>query len=233
MADLMSVDELAYRLEAPPVPLAVQQDDGSHVGPRQYLPVAYEMYKPPDSLYAATLRCASALPILQPVNKIRVGQHESHPGGGSQGDSAILNDIPSNAAAPPIVRVIIDDRPIASQRVSEGRGISHAHHQELEDGRATPPLSSNSDFHVFHGAVPAINVAKTDLFVTLTRSGDDTAPKDVTLNLATGQRLVLAQIQRRLTRDAYNFVTAVDKVEAADEMRDFQEELSNYCKNIM
>lgn len=44
----------------------------------------------------------------------------------------------------------------------------------------------------------AVNAAKLDIFTTLTRSGDDKAPKTATLNIAAAQRLLLAYQQREI-----------------------------------
>lgn len=76
----------------------------------------------------------------------------------------------------------------------------------------------------------AINIAKTDLFVTLTRSGNELAPKVATLNLATAQRLVLADIQQRIAKFAHDIVTGLDENQIRIDLLDLGIELADYCK---
>jgi hypothetical protein len=81
-------------------------------------------------------------------------------------------------------------------------------HQEWENRRPTPPLpeplsnetsTRRSTDNVSMWYTKAVNAAKLDIFTTLTRSGDDNAPKTATLNIAATQRLVLAYQQKKIS----------------------------------
>ena len=88
-------------------------------------------------------------------------------------------------------------------------GLSGPAHQWYENRRSTPPLHEPSlptdktrweDFNATWRS-KATDAAKLDIFTTLTRSGDDKAPKTATLNIATAQRLVIAYQQRRIAEE--------------------------------
>jgi hypothetical protein len=49
------------------------------------------------------------------------------------------------------------------------------------------------------------------------------------MNLATAQRLVLANVQRRITTTCYEIVTADKKENAADALRTLDVLLDGYC----
>jgi len=223
MANLKGDDHWAHGTRESSVSPAIQQDDGSHFRTRRPFSSAGELHKPIHSSYAAILRCASAPPVLRLGNSIQAGQNENHPGEGQHDTGANFDDLHSNTPRAPFDLNLVNDWPTVPE-------ASRFRHQKLADGRATPPLSIGNGPYAFHGALSAVHAAKTDLFVTLTRRRNDAAPKDATLNLATGQRLVLAQIQRRLIRYAHNTVTASDERVAACEVKDFEDELSRYCK---
>jgi hypothetical protein len=124
---------------------------------------------------------------------------------------------------------------------------SRKQHQAMEDGRRTPPLPSastmpriprhlliNSTLFTIDEKVTsleaAIEAAKIDLFVTLRRSTDDTAPKTATLNLATAQRLVLADFQRKITKTLHEVITTNDKRSAEEAVKLLNIQLYRYCK---
>lgn len=76
----------------------------------------------------------------------------------------------------------------------------------------------------------AIDAAKTNLFVTLTRTDDDNAPKTATLNIATAQRLLLAGYQQRLTKVLHEVMTTEDDEHAQVAWKSMDTLLYNYCK---
>jgi hypothetical protein len=107
-------------------------------------------------------------------------------------------------------------------------------YQVLEDQRSTPPIPGALPLQ-FAGYNPGLNtialnraieVARTELFVTLTRRGDSSAPKVAILNLATAQRLVLSTIQNRLVSQAYAIMTQ----DPLFEVDLIGEEIKKYCK---
>lgn len=112
-------------------------------------------------------------------------------------------------------------------------------HQLMEDGRDTPPLPSTDHATYLDQSFPgprsgvkalraAVTVAKTDLFVTLTRSGDELAPKVAALNLATAQRLVLAHMQQNITKIAHEVLTGRDD---RPDIYGLEYELARYCES--
>jgi len=132
------------------------------------------------------------------------------------------------------------------ERVYAQKMPSDAVHQAMEDGRSTPPLpptattppastsgSTNSSATRWNASAHkvAIDSAKTNLFVTLTRTDNDNAPKTAALNLATAQRLVLAGYQHQITETLYKAITLEDKDDAADELRLLNTQLHEYCKS--
>jgi hypothetical protein len=127
------------------------------------------------------------------------------------------------------------------------QGLSTEVHQGMEDRRATPPvptgpgnlaalpeMSSTSDDDKLDGTAlgAAIDAARTQLFVTLTRRRDAQAPKTATLNLATAQRLVLADFQRQITETCHDIVTAEKNTIATDALKVLDLLLDNYCMKI-
>jgi hypothetical protein len=92
-----------------------------------------------------------------------------------------------------------------------------AGYQALEDLRHTPPIPIPGAWPSPYPPPPllrnttalnkAIEVARTELFVTLTRRGDSSAPKVAILNLATAQRLVLSSIQHKILSSAHGVMT--------------------------
>jgi hypothetical protein len=81
----------------------------------------------------------------------------------------------------------------------QGRRRTQKRHDEQEERRPTPPTSPERA----HGPanpvsthlVNAIEAARTDLFATMRRVHDNDKPKTVAVNIATAQRLVLADMQ--------------------------------------
>ena len=78
----------------------------------------------------------------------------------------------------------------------------------------------------------AIDAARTQLFVNLTRRHDAQAPKTATLNLASAQRLVLANIQRQITETCHEIVTTEKKTIATNALKTLGELLDGYCMKI-
>lgn len=118
-------------------------------------------------------------------------------------------------------------------------------HQKMEDGRATPTYSeeamprhssesNGTDSSASHwkdtALRAAVDAANIDLFVTLTRSDDTLAPKTAALNLATAQRLVLANYQRRITESAHKVMTTNADDSAEETLAELDRLLLCYCK---
>jgi hypothetical protein len=116
--------------------------------------------------------------------------------------------------------------------------MSHQRHQAMEDRRKTPSIDSpptqncNNHEKSKTSLEAALDAAKTDLFITLTRKSDRGAPKTATLNLATAQRLVLSNIQRKLVARAYKLWTISDNGQVEDELLALETELADYCEMI-
>jgi len=117
-------------------------------------------------------------------------------------------------------------------------------HQQMEDRRATPPLpigprnlmtlpevSSMSDDDKLDGTAlgAAFDAARTRLFVTLTRRHDAEAPKTAALNVATAQRLLLAEFQRRLIESCHEILTVDKKESAIETLATLRKLLDGYC----
>lgn len=132
-----------------------------------------------------------------------------------------------------------------ARRIAQQHEYSKNEHQRLENGRKTPPLpptatmssvsaaaSTDTSTSQWDGAAhkAAIDAAKTNLFVTLTRTGDDNAPKTATLNIATAQRLLLAGYQQRLTKVLHEVITTEDDERAQVAWKSMDTLLYNYCK---
>lgn len=75
-------------------------------------------------------------------------------------------------------------------------------HARQERRRRTPPTSPERPQHapqpVSTYTVRAVEAARTDLFATMTRAENSIEPKTVALNIATAQRLVLADMQHNI-----------------------------------
>lgn len=148
-------------------------------------------------------------------------------------------------------QIILNPDELWQQAALPGRNTFNEHtdssfgvHQQMEDRQATPPLptgsgnldslpevSSMDDDDELDGTTlgAAIRAARTQLFVTLTRSRDAQAPKTATLNLATAQRLVLADAQRRLTQSCHEIHTVDKKEIAIDTLATLRELMNGYC----
>jgi len=116
-------------------------------------------------------------------------------------------------------------------------------HQQMENQRTTTPLPTGpgnlptlpevpiDDDGLLDGTAlgVAIDAARTRLFITLTWSRDAQAPKTATLNLATAQRLVLADVQRRITKKSHEIVTTDKRESATDALKELDVLLDGYC----
>ena len=75
----------------------------------------------------------------------------------------------------------------------------------------------------------AFDAARTQLFVTLTRRHDAEAPKTAALNIATAQRLLLAEFQRRLIESCHEILTVDKKESAIETLATLRKLLDGYC----
>lgn len=120
-------------------------------------------------------------------------------------------------------------------------------HQQMEDRRPTPPVPTGTGSLYTLPEVPsmdddgnldgtalgaAIDAARTQLFVTLTRRRDAQAPKTATLNLASALRLVLADIQRQITERCREIATTEKETIANNALKTLGELLDRYCMKI-
>lgn len=69
------------------------------------------------------------------------------------------------------------------------------HHERQERRRRTPPTSPGPSIEDINYYEKAIETAKKDLFLTISRRERRHEPKVAALNIATAQRLVLADLQ--------------------------------------
>jgi hypothetical protein len=170
--------------------------------------------------------------------------------------------------SPPILEDEAYGRRLVERR-PEREHSSHSAHQQMEDGRATPPLPyvqpwvfpgpfvntppyGGYSYAAARGAAPAhtgthattthlegtaiksaIDTAKTNLFVTLTRSGNDKAPKTTALNLATAQRLVPADYQSQMMKASYDAITSDNQEMNRKALERLDRLLYNYCKHLL
>lgn len=109
-------------------------------------------------------------------------------------------------------------------------------HDVQEDDRPTPPTSPErgsgnailfpTSTHPFN----AVEAARTDLFATMTRTKNNQKPKTVALNIATAQRLVLADMQHDIAMRTE--VVLGDSVQPRD-IRELGLSVRDYCKCIV
>ena len=105
-------------------------------------------------------------------------------------------------------------------------------HRRQERKRPTPPTSpervqKRADLVSTH-AVRAVDAARTDLFATMTRTGDDRVPKTVALNIATAQRVVLADMQHDIAM--LTEVVLRDSVKSVD-IKTLGRSVKEYCRS--
>jgi hypothetical protein len=117
--------------------------------------------------------------------------------------------------------------------------LSTAMHQVWENRISTPPLpdplaprrTSPKQFNLLWKA-KACDAAKLEIFTTLTRSGDDQAPKTATLNIAATQRLVLAYQQREISRAAAKLYTeSLSDAESDAVCEQLRELIHKHCES--
>jgi hypothetical protein len=127
---------------------------------------------------------------------------------------------------------------------SSGLNTSPSYHQEQEDQRPTPgpspsasavslgilPKDLSDQSATVTAIIAAIDAARVDLFFTLTRKGNPKIPKTAALNLATAQRLVLAEHQRRITETCHMIMTADDDMRAQSLLLRLDKGLHYYCE---
>lgn len=88
-------------------------------------------------------------------------------------------------------------------------------------GRTTGPL----------GAHPkgAVDAARSDLFTTTTRTADDAKPKAAALNIATAQRLVLADLQHDIALLA-EVILSMDGLAEPSDIKNLGRSVKEYCR---
>jgi hypothetical protein len=123
-------------------------------------------------------------------------------------------------------------------------GLSVLQHQVWENRRPTPPPLpkpatspltgwTRSEDASLMWRTKAVNAAKLDIFTTLTRSGDDKAPKTATLNIAATQRLIIAYQQRRITSLAATIYTKSLSEEASNQVfGSLLQLIHTHCKSM-
>ena len=166
--------------------------------------------------------------------------------GNPQDPASRILPLPSNSAQEQLGGAFVPPKPYMSDRIIHDWPSTKVH-QEMEDRRPTPPVptgpgnlaalpevSSMSDDDKLDGTAlgAAIDAARTQLFVTLTRRHGAQSPKTATLNLATAQRLVLADFQRQITETCHEIVTTKKNTIATDALRVLDSLLDNYCMKI-
>lgn len=78
----------------------------------------------------------------------------------------------------------------------EEEAISRPLHEHQDKERRTPPPSpQRGTLNISKHPTSAVNAAKKDLFTTTRQTTDDRKPKTAALNIATEQRVVLADLQ--------------------------------------
>jgi hypothetical protein len=75
----------------------------------------------------------------------------------------------------------------------------------------------------------ALDAAKLDVFTTLTRSGDEKAPKTATLNIAATQRLVLGYQRRNITSLVARLYARTDGEAPDIIITSLREQIHDYC----
>jgi hypothetical protein len=112
-------------------------------------------------------------------------------------------------------------------------------HQVWENRISTPPLpdplaprrTSPKQFNLLW-KTKACDAAKLEIFTTLTRSGDDKAPKTATLNIAATQRLVLAYQQREISKAAAKLYTeSLSDAESDAVCEQLRELIHKHCES--
>jgi hypothetical protein len=124
-------------------------------------------------------------------------------------------------------------------RPKELHQMSKARHQVWENRKPTPPLpdspaprrTSTKQLNLLW-ETKAYDAAKLEIFTTLTRSGDDKAPKTATLNIASTQRLVLAYQQRKISKWAANlYIQSISDIESGAVCVELRELIHEYCES--
>ena len=111
------------------------------------------------------------------------------------------------------------------------KGVSRAHHVRQDNRRRTPPGSpERSTRPLSTYPIDAVNAAKEDLFITTTRTTDDKKPKTAALNIATAQRLVLADLQHDIANYA-EVILDMDKLVEPLDIKILGHTLKEYCRS--
>ncbi|GAB7334730.1 hypothetical protein MBLNU13_g06662t1 [Cladosporium sp. NU13] len=111
------------------------------------------------------------------------------------------------------------------------RRISERKHARQDKRRPTPPGSPKPERTTDPlGAHPkgAVDAAKIDLFTTTTRTADDTKPKTAALNIATAQRLVLADLQHDIAFLA-EVILSMDGLAEPNDIKNLGRSVKEYC----
>lgn len=107
--------------------------------------------------------------------------------------------------------------PRATEGLIRASGTQTLHGLQ-EKRRPTPPTSPERAHEpadpVSTHPIDAVEAARPDLFATMTRAKNNRKPKTVALNIATAQRLVLADMQHDIARQTE--LVLGDSVKAVD-----------------
>lgn len=112
------------------------------------------------------------------------------------------------------------------------RRISEREHARQDERRPTPPGSPTPERSTRGlGIHPkgAINAAKKDLFTTTRRRNDERKPKTAALNIATAQRLVLADLQHDIASLA-EVILSMDKLAEPNDIKNLGRSIKEYCR---
>ena len=115
----------------------------------------------------------------------------------------------------------------------DGRSFedSRPYHEHQDKKRRTPPPSpQRGTLKISTHPTGAVNAAKEDLFTTTHRTTDHSKPKTAALNIATAQRLVLADLQHDIALRAE--VVLRDSAETLD-IKLLGSSIKEYCKSII
>lgn len=122
----------------------------------------------------------------------------------------------------------MDDRP-PGDPVRRKRPSGYEHHQQDKRRRTPPDSPQRSTRQISTHPTGAVRAAKIDLFTTTTRRKDDRKPKTAALNIATAQRLVLADLQHDIAARAEDVLS-----DRADSMsiESLGRSIKDYCRSI-
>jgi hypothetical protein len=112
----------------------------------------------------------------------------------------------------------------------ERERVSGYAHKRQDERRRTPPASPERSTHpISTHPTGAVNAAKIDLFTTTTRTKADRKPKTAAVNIATAQRLVLADLQHDIATGAE--VILGNKLVDPIDIKTLGRSVKDYCRS--